>query len=164
MDILLQLCVRGRNRIFITMRSYCSPYLSCMLIWWTHTLKVSNIIGKGYLIITNLACDELIMKTMWSSLIHKFIQFEHKYHALKTSLTYEYIYWWMKYKPMNESMSHESFHKLMCQMCFQCTISKRKMYKLWMNEFCTISIIKSLNVKFVISKLFMLNSFANKGL
>ncbi len=34
-------------------------------------------------------------------------------------------------------------------MYFQCTISMCKTYKLWMNKFYTISIIKSRNVKFV---------------
>jgi hypothetical protein len=42
-----------------------------------------------------------------------------------------------------------SFYKSMCWMCFQCPILMQKMYKLWMNEFCMISIIKSWNVKFV---------------
>jgi hypothetical protein len=34
-------------------------------------------------------------------------------------------------------------------MCFQCMILMREMYKLWMNEFFTISITKSWDVKFV---------------
>jgi len=37
----------------------------------------------------------------------------------------------------------------MGQMCFQCMILMFETYELWMNEFCTISIIKSWNVKFV---------------
>jgi hypothetical protein len=38
---------------------------------------------------TNLACDELIMKIMRSSFIHKFVQLTHEYHALETHLTHE---------------------------------------------------------------------------
>jgi hypothetical protein len=41
---------------------------------------------KAY--ITNLACNELIMKIMQSSSIHKFIHLTHEYHALKTHLTH----------------------------------------------------------------------------
>jgi hypothetical protein len=37
----------------------------------------------------------------------------------------------------------------MCKICFQCMILVCEMYKLWMNEFYTISITKSGNVKFV---------------
>jgi hypothetical protein len=51
---------------------------------------------------------------------------------------------------MNEC--HTNFispYKFMFQMCFQCTILVRKMYKLWNHVFCTISIIKIWNVKFM---------------
>jgi len=37
-------------------------------------------------------------------------------------------------------------------MCFQCMILVCETYKLWMNKFCTISIIKSWNVKFVMNR------------
>jgi hypothetical protein len=37
-------------------------------------------------------------------------------------------------------------------MCFQCMISMHEMYKLWMNEFCTIFITMPWDAKFVISK------------
>jgi hypothetical protein len=59
----------------------------------------------------------------------------------------------MKYERMNEQMSHgfASFNKSVYQMCFQCTISMHEMYELWMNTFCTISIPKSRDVKFVMS-------------
>jgi len=39
---------------------------------------------------------------------------------------------------------------LLIKLCFQCTISMCKTYELWMNEFCTIFIIKSWDAKFVI--------------
>ncbi len=42
-----------------------------------------------------------------------------------------------------------SSNKIVCQMCFQCTIFVCEMYELWMNEFCMISIITSWNAKFV---------------
>jgi hypothetical protein len=38
----------------------------------------------------------------------------------------------------------------MYQMCFQCTILMCETYELWMNDYCTISIIKSWDAKFVI--------------
>jgi hypothetical protein len=38
--------------------------------------------------ITNLTCDELIMKIVQSSFIHKFVHFLYEYHALKTHLTH----------------------------------------------------------------------------
>jgi len=41
-------------------------------------------------------------------------------------------------------------YKSMCQMCFQSTILVCEMYKLWMNESRTISIIKLWDAKFVI--------------
>jgi hypothetical protein len=34
--------------------------------------------------ITNLTCNELIMKIIKNSFIHTFIHFTHEYHALKT--------------------------------------------------------------------------------
>jgi hypothetical protein len=52
---------------------------------------------------------------------------------------------WMNDCHMNFAFSYKS----MCQMCFQCMMLMLETYKLWMNEFCTISIIKSWNVKFV---------------
>jgi hypothetical protein len=39
--------------------------------------------------ITNLACDQLIMKIVQNSFIHRFVHFTHKYHVLKTHLTHE---------------------------------------------------------------------------
>jgi hypothetical protein len=39
--------------------------------------------------ITNLACNELIMKILQSSFIHRFVHFTHEYHALKTQLTHK---------------------------------------------------------------------------
>jgi hypothetical protein len=42
-----------------------------------------------------------------------------------------------------------SSNKFMCQMCFQCTISMRDTYKLWMSKCYMVSICKLWNVKFV---------------
>jgi hypothetical protein len=42
-----------------------------------------------------------------------------------------------------------SSYKFVCQMCFQCTIFMHEMYKLRMKFFCTISINKSWDPKFV---------------
>jgi hypothetical protein len=42
---------------------------------------------KGF--ITNLACDELIMKFMQSLLIHRFVHFTHEYHAFQTCLAHK---------------------------------------------------------------------------
>ncbi len=52
---------------------------------------------------------------------------------------------WMKKCYTNFASSYKS----VCQLCFQCTISVHEMYKLWMNKFCTISITKSWDVKFL---------------
>jgi hypothetical protein len=43
------------------------------------------------MIITNLTFNNLVMKIVRSSFIHKFLCFMHKYYALKTHLTHEYI-------------------------------------------------------------------------
>ncbi len=53
-------------------------------------------------ITTNLTCAKIIIKTMGSSFIHKFVHFTQEYHALKTHLTHWEMCWWMKYKPMNK--------------------------------------------------------------
>jgi hypothetical protein len=60
-------------------------------------------------LITNLTCNKLIMKILWSSFIHMFIHFTHEYYALKTHLTHEYMCWQMKYESMNEQLTHK-FH------------------------------------------------------
>jgi hypothetical protein len=43
-------------------------------------------------------------------------------------------------------------------MCFQCMILVCKMYKLWMNEFCTIFISKSGDDKFLMGQPKLLSS------
>ncbi len=48
----------------------------------------------------------------------------------------------------NVTWNFASFYKTMCSMCFQCMIFMCEMYKLWMNKFCAILIIKLWNVKF----------------
>jgi hypothetical protein len=42
-----------------------------------------------------------------------------------------------------------SFNKSMWKICFQHMILMHKMYKLWMNEFCTIFITKLWDAKFM---------------
>jgi hypothetical protein len=63
---------------------------------------LNKICWKHTTFITNLACDELIMKIVRSSFIHKFIHFPHKYHVLNTFDTWInvstdeiWIYEWM---------------------------------------------------------------------
>jgi hypothetical protein len=49
---------------------------------------------------------------------------------------------------MNEChMNFISPYKFMFQMCFQCIILVCKMYELWMNEFCMISITSNESTK-----------------
>jgi hypothetical protein len=100
--------------------------------------------------ITNLTCAKIKMKIVWSSFIHRFVHFMHEYHALKICLTHDRFYGWNTNLWMNEChMDLASFFKIVFQMCFQCTILMWETYELWMNKFCTISIIKSWDVKFV---------------
>jgi len=40
----------------------------------------------------------------------------------------------------------------MFQICFECTILLCGMYELWMNEFCTISLIKLWDANFVMGQ------------
>jgi len=53
---------------------------------------------------------------------------------------------------MNECHVIFTSYKIVFQMCFQYIISMCKMYKLWMNKFCTISITKLWDSKFVMYK------------
>ncbi len=56
----------------------------------------------------------------------------------------------MKYEPMNKQMSHEFPILYICvSNVFVMVILMFEMYELWMNKFCTISIIKLWDVKFV---------------
>ncbi len=52
-----------------------------------------------------------------------------------------------------------SSNKYVFQMCFQCTILMCEMYKLWMDKFCTVCIIKSWDAKFVMLVLDAKNIF-----
>jgi hypothetical protein len=101
--------------------------------------------------LTNLTCDKLIMNVVWSSFIHRFVHFTHKYHALKTHSTHnKCVDEWNMNLWMNKChTSFASSNKSMWKICFQCMILVHKMYKLWMNEFCTIFITKLWDVKFV---------------
>jgi hypothetical protein len=65
--------------------------------------------------------------------------------------TYEWMNVWMYECHMNFASSDKSA----CQMCFPCMISMHETYNLWMNKFCTISIIKLWNVKFVMWMFFI---------
>jgi hypothetical protein len=51
---------------------------------WHH--QVQCFIQKFNNYITNLTCDELIMKIMQNLFIHRLVHFTHKYHVLKTRL------------------------------------------------------------------------------
>jgi len=88
------------------------------------------------LLITNLTCHKWIMKIMcW-----KHISYMDKC-ADESSMNL-----WM-----NEChMKFTSSYNIMYQMCFQGMILMCEMYELWMNDYCTISIIKSWDAKFVI--------------
>ncbi len=60
---------------------------------------------------------------------------------------------WNAHLWMNEChMNFTSSYKFVFQTRFQCMISMCKMYKLWMNNFCTISIIKSWDAMVVMYK------------
>jgi hypothetical protein len=64
--------------------------------------------------------------------------------------TDNYVNGWSTNLWMNEC--HTNFtpsDKSMFQMCFQYMILVHETYKLWLNKFCTISIIKSWNAKFM---------------
>ncbi len=52
------------------------------------TKHYNPLVTKLEMCITNLTCDELIMKIMQSSFIHRFVHFTHEYHALKTCSTH----------------------------------------------------------------------------
>jgi hypothetical protein len=111
-----------------------------------------RILVSKILLFTHLTCDELIMKIMQSSSIHRFVRFVHT-----NILQWKHI-WHIDKCGNGSSMNlwmnkcHTDFtssNKFVCQMCFQCTISMIKMYKLWMNEFYIISITKPWDVKFM---------------
>jgi hypothetical protein len=117
-------------------------FTNLFLSFWVSIGKVLMQFPHVFVVcIINLTCDKLIMKIVQSSFIHRLYILHTKYHALKTCVTHE----WMNKCHMNFA----SFYKYVCQMCFLCTISMLEMYELWMNEFCTIFIIKLWNTKFV---------------
>jgi len=89
--------------------------------------------------------------------VHKIICWKHIWHMDKCVDGWSTNLW------MNKCyMNFTSSNKSMCQMYFQCTISMHEMYELWMNKFCTTSITKLWDVKFVINILCILNGFAKK--
>jgi hypothetical protein len=119
-----------------------------------------------YVIIKNLTSDKLIMKILRSLFIYKFIHFAHVHNII----CWKHIWhmdkcvdgWstnlWMNKCYMNFTFSNKS----LSQMYFQCTISIHEMYELWMNKFCTPSITKLWDAKFVMNLLCILNGFAQK--
>jgi hypothetical protein len=87
---------------------------------------------RGCCFITNLTCDKLIMKFIWSLFIHRFIHFTYKIPCVQnTSDTQINVLmdevWTYKWKNVTR-ISH--FLINLCQMCFQFTISMCDMYKL----------------------------------
>jgi hypothetical protein len=91
------------------------------------------------------------IKIVQSSFIHRFIHFTHEYHVLKhIQHTNQCVYEWNTNLWMNEChMNFTSSCEFVYQVCLQCTILICKMYELWINKICTISISKSWDVKFV---------------
>jgi len=68
---------------------------------------------------TNLTWDESIMKIVWSSFIHRFVNFTHIYFE-NTFNTNNCVDEWSMHLWMNKCHTNfESFYKSMCQMCFQ---------------------------------------------
>jgi hypothetical protein len=102
-------------------------------------------------IITNLACNKLIMKIMRSLFIHSLyilhmniMCWKHIWHINKCVHVWSMNLW------MNKChVNFASSYKYVCQMCFQCMISMCETYKLWMEFFSMTSITKLWDVKFV---------------
>jgi hypothetical protein len=89
-------------------------------------------------IVTNLTCDKLTMKIVWSSFIHTFMHWKHVWHTDKCVDKWNTNLW------MNECHTNfTSSNKSMSQMCDQCIILINETYELWLNKFCMIFIIKS---------------------
>jgi hypothetical protein len=75
------------------------------------------------------------------------MHWKHVYHIAK------YVDRWNTNLWMNKCHTNfESFYKSVFEMCFQYTILICEMHKLWLNNFCTISITKLWDAKFMISK------------
>jgi hypothetical protein len=120
----------------------------CIIQWHMSMLwNVPNINHSSQI----LTYDKLIMKIVWRSFIHRFINFTHEYHRLKhvNTLIYVLMNGIQTYKWTKVTWIFAFSYKSMLQMCFQCMILVCKMYKLWMNKFSTISIIKLWDAKFV---------------
>ncbi len=77
------------------------------LKYYLENFSSSTILWNGY--VTNLRCNKLKMKIVQNLFIHRFINFTHECHALKTHLTHKQMCSQMRYKLMNEQMSYE-FH------------------------------------------------------
>ncbi len=104
--------------------------------WWTmNTCKVY---------ITNLACDENCSFIGSYILCTNIIRWKYIWHMNKCVDRWSTNVW------MNECHTNfTSSNKFVFQMSFQCTILVYEMDELWMNKFCTISITKSWDAKFV---------------
>jgi hypothetical protein len=85
--------------------------------------------------ITNLACDELIMKSCEiRSFICSYILHTNIMHWKHVRHTDKCVDEWTTNLWMNKCHTNfASSSKFMCQMCFQCMISMRDVYKLQMN-------------------------------
>jgi hypothetical protein len=97
--------------------------------------------------ITNLACNELMMKIMQScSFIGSYILLcvENTFNTWTNVLTNEI----RTYKWTNVTQISHPFNNL-CFKCFQGILLMCEMYKYWMNKFCMISITKLWDAKFV---------------
>jgi hypothetical protein len=81
-------------------------------VWYSANMQLKPI---TLLCITNLTSNDLTMKIMWSSFIHGFIHFTHRYHALKTCLTYEHIGWYKVLSFISSYFAHQ--HIYPCAKC-----------------------------------------------
>jgi hypothetical protein len=106
-----------------------------ILPWVHHKFKMQQLIWKLCNVHSLIGSYILQMNIMgW----------KHVWHIDKC------VYKWNMNLWMNEChMNFASFNEFVYQMRFQCTILICKMYELWINKFCTISISKSWDVKFV---------------
>jgi hypothetical protein len=83
---------------------------------------------------------------VWNLFIHRLVHFTQEYHAFKTCwhmdkcVDGQSTNLWMNECHTNFSFSYKYVLNV---------FSMHEMYKLWMNKFCKIFIIKSWNVKFV---------------
>ncbi len=99
------------------------------------TIFNSNSIAYSSALITNFACDELIMKIVWvRSFIGLYILYTNIMHWKPIWHMDKCVDKWSTNLWMNECHTNfTSSNKFVCQVCFQCTILICEMYELWMN-------------------------------